>query len=164
MVASTVQGLDIFDAVHFGILPLPIQFLLPFMGFGVPPFSVRSGCIHALIQANEWYTRPPTLVVSGRDSLWPVAAWHVGPAAAASGARGVGGSSPGYTSAQRPRSWFGTVGKLLGWPLGLLSPVRGSVLVWAVWAVSAFSGPPALPVSVAIFSLCFSNTTHASLV
>ena len=130
-VTPTVAGPHLLDAVHGRILSLPIEFLVPFIELGVPLFagSARSGRIHAAIRVNGRHTRPPRPVTFGMDPHWSVSLWHDGPAAAVQSARGACGNSPGSINVHRPRFWFDTVDRPVGWLLGLGLPVRASGLV-----------------------------------
>ena len=124
-----MEGLYFLDSVHGCILTFPIQFLGPFVGLGVPLFSARCWRIHNLTLVNGQHTRPPRPVSFGMDPLWSVDPWHVGPAVVEQSARGACGNSPGSINVHRPRFWFDTVDRAVGWLLGLGLPVRGSALV-----------------------------------
>ena len=165
VVTPTVKGLHLLDPVHGRIFPLPIQFLVDLISLGVPLCFLglaQSWRIHAPLPAIGRHTRPPTPVTFGKGcSDEP---WHDGPAAAAQCARRSGGNSLDSGCVLEPRAWLG-----IGYrPVGLLLGLWLSVLVWGlVWvdvAVSASFWPPAVHASVATLSLCFSETTRASVV
>ena len=116
-VTPTVEGPHLLDPLNSRILSQPIQFLVPFIGLGVPLFLgslARSGRIHGPTLAIGRHTRPPTPVIFGMDPLWFVDPWHDGLAVAVQCARGSDGSSLGSANVQRLRFWLDIAGRPVG--------------------------------------------------
>lgn len=125
MVAPTVKSLHVLYPVHGGILSLSIQLLDDSIFIGVPLFFLgglaQSWRIHDLTQVIERHTRLPTLVVFGKDSVWPVCSVeprHDGPAVAVRFARGSGGNNPDSGDVLGPNAWLGNDYRPVGSPLG----------------------------------------------
>ena len=151
VVASTVHGLHVLDAIHRGILTLPIQFLLLFFVFFRVPFflggPVQSWHIHDPTPVLGQHTRLPTPATFGMgwESAEP---GHDGPVAAGQSGRGDDGNSRGSERVLGPNAWLGTGYRPTGSILGLSQSVPGSGAVWAVWVVGVSSWLPAAHVSV----------------
>ena len=138
VVASTVHSLHVLDPIQGRVLALPIQFLIVFVFFRVPPFLgelAQSWHIHDPVLVIGQHTRPPTHATFGTDWEESVCSGHDGSVAGGQSARGDDDNSRGSEPALATNGQFGNGYRPTDSTLELSQSLQVSGAVWVVWVV-----------------------------